>query len=335
MKRWKKAVLIGSALVLAGACAYGLFLYQSVKTTMNAIYEPLNQDQAPPVTASSLEPDMETAAASDGKQTGGIQTDGKQTDEKQTSGRGADLSQQDPFTLLVMGVDQREHDVGRSDSIVVLTMNPAKRSVLMVNIPRDTRTEIVGHGTVDKINHAYAFGGVDMAVNTIQNFLDVPIDYYVKVNMEGFEQIIDLLGGVTVDNSFAFTVDGRHYPAGVLTLNGEDALLFSRMRYDDPRGDLGRNERQRRILTGLMDRAKTLSNVTKVTDILEEIEGSTRTNLSFSDINHLFMNYRNEIDSIDQDEIQGTGDMINKIYYYIVSETEKQRIHAEIMKQLQ
>lgn len=89
--------------------------------------------------------------------------------------------------------------------MIFLTVNPAKQSMLMFNIPRDTRTEIIGRGTVDKINHAYAFGGVNMSVKTVEHFLDYPVNYYVRVNMEGFARLIDSLGGVDVDNPFAFS----------------------------------------------------------------------------------------------------------------------------------
>ncbi|MCZ4136008.1 hypothetical protein BZG24_29500, partial [Escherichia coli] len=115
-----------------------------------------------------------------------------------------DLNSKEPFNALILGVDERPNDSGRSDTIIVLSVNPAKHKALLFNIPRDTRTEIVGHGTEDKINHAYAFGGVDMSIRTIEQFLGIPIHYYMKVDMEGFARIIDLVGGVDVNNPFAF-----------------------------------------------------------------------------------------------------------------------------------
>ncbi|MFP3489657.1 LCP family protein, partial [Staphylococcus sp. SIMBA_130] len=90
------------------------------------------------------------------------------------------------ISILLMGVDERENDQGRSDTMIMITVNPNDNSMMMFNIPRDTRTEIIGRGTVEKMNHAYAYGGVEMAMDTVENFLDVPIDYYFKVNMEAF-----------------------------------------------------------------------------------------------------------------------------------------------------
>lgn len=89
--------------------------------------------------------------------------------------------------------------------MIVLTVNPNDKSMQMVSIPRDTRTEIIGKGFDDKINHAYAFGGPEMSIATVENFLDIPIDYFVQVNMESFKDIVDAVGGVTVNNKLEFS----------------------------------------------------------------------------------------------------------------------------------
>ena len=93
----------------------------------------------------------------------------------------------------------------------MITLNPNNDSMYMFNIPRDTRTEIIGSGTVEKMNHAYAYGGIEMTMDTVENFLDVPIDYYFKVNMEAFEDVVAALNGVTVDNPFAFDYEGYSF----------------------------------------------------------------------------------------------------------------------------
>ncbi|MBO7747794.1 LCP family protein [Paenibacillus sp. MWE-103] len=240
-----------------------------------------------------------------------------------------------PFTVLVLGVDQRANDRGRSDTIIVLTVNPAKNSILMFNIPRDTRTTIVGHGTVDKINHAYAFGGVPMSINTIENFIDYPIDYYVKVNMEGFSRLIDIVGGVEVDNPFAFDYIDHHFDQGHLQLNGDEALLYSRMRYDDPRGDFGRNTRQRDLLRGIMKNTMNISSITHVNSLLRELGDSVKTDITFKEMKSFVANYRPEINKIDTVEVQGKGQTINKIWYYIVDDKERERVHALIKEHLQ
>ena len=97
------------------------------------------------------------------------------------------LDKQDPFSVLILGVDEREGDKGRSDTMIVMAVNPKLKTTKMVSIPRDTYTEIIGHGTTDKLNHAYAFGGIQMSLDSVENLLDIPIDYVTEVNMEGFQ----------------------------------------------------------------------------------------------------------------------------------------------------
>lgn len=228
---------------------------------------------------------------------------------------------------MMLGVDQRDNDPGRSDTIVVMSVNPGKNSILMFSIPRDTRTEIIGHGTTDKINHAYAFGGVDMSLQTIEHFLDYRIDYYVKVNMENFKKFIDLIGGVEVDNPFSFDSDGHTFAKGPLQLNGEMALTYSRMRYEDPRGDFGRNTRQRDILQSVMHHAVNIQNVTKIQSILNEVGNGVKTNITFDEMKTFASDYRSVIDHVNTVEIKGIGQTINKIWYYIVDSEEQTRIH--------
>lgn len=237
------------------------------------------------------------------------------------------MEDKDAFTVMILGVDQRGNDPGRSDTIVILSVNPNTNSILMFNIPRDTRTEIIGHGTTDKINHAYAFGGVDMSLQTIEHFLDYRIDYYVKVNMENFKTFIDLIGGVEVDNPFAFDYEGHNFAQGPLELNGELALSFSRMRYDDPRGDFGRNTRQRDILQSVMHHAVNISNVTKIQSILDEVGNGVKTNVTFDEMKTFATKYRSVIDQIETVEVKGTGKIISGIWYYIVQPEEQERIH--------
>ena len=147
-----------------------------------------------------------------------------------SSGKG-EVRSPGAFTVLLLGVDQRPGDKGRSDTIMVATVNPNSGKALLFNIPRDTRTRLVKRGYDDKINHAYAYDGIAGSVATVENFLDAfPIDYYVQVNMEGFEMIVDQLGGVDVNNSFTFDIDGFHFPKGPQHLDGEYALKYARMR---------------------------------------------------------------------------------------------------------
>ncbi|MBD8590422.1 LytR family transcriptional regulator [Peribacillus simplex] len=244
------------------------------------------------------------------------------------------LSDQEPFSMLMLGVDERDGDKGRSDTMIVLTVNPQKKSVKMLSIPRDTRTEIVGHGTQDKINHAFAFGGAKMSMDTVENFLDIPIDYYMKINMEGFKDIVDAVGGVTVQNDLDFTSDGIHFAKGTHTLTGKEALAYSRMRHDDPSGDFGRQSRQRAIIEAVIKEGASLSSLTKYDEVFDALGNNIQTNLTFDDMMDIQKNYRDASKSITQSSINGNGTKIDGIYYYIVSDEEKEKVQAELKEQL-
>ncbi|AJS60031.1 LCP family glycopolymer transferase [Paenibacillus sp. IHBB 10380] len=308
MKRWIKITLLALSLFIFIIVGYGIYLYESVKSTANAIYEP--REPTKPVTIS--------------------------TDPLDLKGGGpVRMDEREPYTVLVMGVDQRKNDVGRSDTMIVLSVNPSKESILMFNIPRDTRTEIIGHGTTDKINHAYAFGGINMAIQTVENFLNVPINYYIKVNMEGLSQIVDLLGGVKVENPFSFQYEGHDFAQGQLDLNGAEALAYSRMRYDDPRGDFGRNARQREILKQTMKNALQMSNIVHVQSMLDEVGNNVKTDITFDEMKKFITDYRSDLNKIETLELNGQGKRINGIYYYTIGGTEKERVHNLIEDHLQ
>jgi LCP family protein required for cell wall assembly len=245
------------------------------------------------------------------------------------------LQNKQPFSVLLLGVDQRKGDKGRSDTMIVLSINPKLNSVKMLSIPRDTRTEIIGKGTEDKINHAYAFGNEEMAMNTVENFLDIPIDYFLKVNMEGFKDIVDAVGGITVDNDLDFSQGGYQFPKGKVTLDGKKALAFTRMRHEDPRGDFGRQLRQREIIQGVLSEGASLSSLTKYQTIFAALGNNVRTNLTFDQMMDIQKNYRSAAGNVDQMTVKGSGTKINGIYYYIVPDDEKQRIQSELKTQLE
>ncbi|MBL4955067.1 LytR family transcriptional regulator [Neobacillus sp. OS1-32] len=257
--------------------------------------------------------------------------------DRKSDKRSEDVSLKDkqPFSVLLLGVDQRKGDKGRSDTMIVLAVNPQVNSVKMLSIPRDTRTEIVGKGTIDKINHAYAFGNEEMSMNTVEHFLDIPIDYFIKVNMEGFKDIVDAVGGITVNNDLDFSQGGYHFPKGEVTLDGKKALAFTRMRHDDPRGDFGRQLRQREIIQGVMREGASLTSLTKYQSIFAALGNNVRTNLTFNQMIDIQKNYKGAAGNVEQMTIKGSGTKINGIYYYIVPDAEKQRLHDELAAQLE
>jgi polyisoprenyl-teichoic acid--peptidoglycan teichoic acid transferase len=298
-KKWLWAIGSLFALLLLGFGIYGYSVYHHVEKTAKMIHEPIKRE----VSEKRLEP--------------------------------ISLEKQIPISILVMGVDERKGDRGRSDTLIVLTVNPNKKSIEMVSIPRDTRTEIVGKGKEDKINHAYAFGGVEMAIATVEKFLDIPIDYYIKVNMESFRDIVDAVGGVTVNNSFAFSYAGETFPKGEITLNGEQALKYSRMRSEDPRGDFGRQDRQKQIIEAVITKGASFSSLANYDEILAAIGKNLKTNMTFEQMQHIQANYKEARHHIEQLHIKGKGTRINGIYYLIVPEEERRAVSSKLKEHLE
>jgi len=245
------------------------------------------------------------------------------------------FTEKDPISILLMGVDEREGDRGRSDSLILMTVNPNTNSTQMVSIPRDTRTEIIGKGTQDKINHAYAFGGTEMALNTVENFLDVPVDYFVKINMESFKDTVDAVGGVEVNNTLDFSYGGFDFPKGKITLDGEKALAYTRMRYEDPRGDFGRQDRQRQVIEGVMKKGANVSSITKFGDMFNVVRNNVTTNLTFDQMWDIQANYKAASQNLTQYQVKGSGDKINGIYYYIVPEEERLALSQQLKDHLE
>ncbi|MEH7224667.1 LytR family transcriptional regulator [Bacillus sp. JJ1566] len=295
-RKWPKVVGIIALVLLLAIGGYAVYLYQSVASTVGKMHS----DRGP----------------SD-----------KRTEE-------IDISKADPISILLMGVDERAGDKGRTDTLIVVTVNPNTNSMEMLSIPRDTRVEIVGRGTQDKINHAYAFGGVDMTIDTVEQFLDIPIDYYVKVNMEGLQQIVDALGGIQVNSTFAFSYEGSSFGEGPQTLNGEEALSYARMRYDDPRGDFGRQDRQKQVIQGIIDKGASFTSVTKIDDILGALGTNVTTDISFDEMKTIQSKYKDARHSIEQFSINGVGQTLDS-WYWIVSEEERQAVSTRLKKHLE
>lgn len=159
--------------------------------------------------------------------------------------------------ILLIGSDKRaETENGRSDSFMILHVSGDRKSAYLVSFPRDMWVAIPGHGTA-KINAAYSYGGTALAVQTIENLTGVRIDHTVTTDFNNFVGLVEVLGGVTVDNPVASKgKDNRtqvyyDWPVGPVTLDGQGALAFARQRYELPNGDLDRALRQRALVKAL------------------------------------------------------------------------------------
>ncbi|MEC2158320.1 LCP family glycopolymer transferase [Virgibacillus halodenitrificans] len=234
------------------------------------------------------------------------------------------------LNVLLLGVDERENDKGRSDAMMVLTLDPKNDKMQLVSIPRDTRTEIVGKGFEDKINHAYAFGGSDMAVATVENFLNIDLDYYVRMNMEGLEEVVNQLGSITVYNDIAWD-DGKYeFGFGPTDMDGDKTMHFVRMRKQDPDGDFGRTKRQRQVIQGIVNKGASVSSVTKINGMIDVLGNNMATNMDFSDMKNMLSQYKNTRKNFTDYQMKGTGAKLDGIYYLIVADEEVEKVHGMI-----
>lgn len=296
----KKAVIILSSILLVMLLGIGTFLgktYFDVKKTANKVSQP-----------------VEGRADSQTIQNG------------------------EPFSVLLLGLDTGEfgrNDIGRSDTILVATVNPKEQKTTLVSIPRDTRMEMVGMGTTEKAAHAYAHGQEKMAMDSMEQFLDITLDHYVWINMEGFEDLVNAVGGVEVNNKFEFTQDGITFPEGKNSLNGEEALAYTRMRYEDPNGDYGRQVRQQEVIGAIADKALGFTGVTKYKQILKAIEDNMKTDLEPDEMFKIALDYRSSFTTIDEETLTGNGEMIDEISYQVIPDEELARVQLLLKQQLE
>ena len=164
--------------------------------------------------------------------------------------------------------------------MIVMTINPKTKKTTMTSIPRDTRVFIKSKNKFSKMNSAYTYGGIEGTVETVEQFLNIPINYYIKINMDGFKDIVDAIGGVTVDNRIHFTLEGVHLSKGKQHLDGKTALTYARMRKDDPRGDFGRQERQREIINEIIHGKCTIKIINKLSRDFDSIRKKHQNKLN-------------------------------------------------------
>ncbi|HAR64005.1 MAG: hypothetical protein DKM50_12555 [Candidatus Margulisiibacteriota bacterium] len=185
--------------------------------------------------------------------------------------------------ILVAGVDATD-GAHRTDTIMLVHLDSNKNRVGVISIPRDTRVEVPGHGFT-KVNHAYAFGGIDLSVKTVSAFLQVPIQYYVVINLDGVVNVIDQLGGITVDvPKRMYYVDkaGELYidlRPGKQVLSGKQAMGYVRYRHDAA-GDIGRIKRQQDFMKAVADKIIQSGNIFKAPQLFKQLTSNFSTNLT-------------------------------------------------------
>lgn len=207
------------------------------------------------------------------------------TDDNEDAAPTVVNQQSNALNIMIMGVDRRADDVGRSDTLMVLTYNPADKKASLLSLPRDTRVHIEKND-YDKINHAYAYGGHELTQKTVEAFLNVPMDYYVMIDVHAFEKIVDAVGGVDIDvekrmyyedpwdDDGGLVID--LYP-GKQHMDGKTAIQY--VRYRDGEGDIGRINRQQKFMKALMSQVISPSVLPKLPEIIKNVSSAVQTNM--------------------------------------------------------
>jgi len=243
----------------------------------------------------------------------------------------------DPISILILGIDSDgPNDRGRSDVMMLATINPNTNSTYLVSIARDTMVYIVGHGSTTRINHAYAYGGPEMSVNTVQNFLNVPIDYYVEVNMDVFGPLIDAVGGVAVYNdTVAFSMSGHDFPLGPVDLDGDAALAYVRMRMQDPQGDFGRQQRQRAVIGALTRDLASFGTITRYQELLNIAGDGMRTDVTLGNMVTISTRYGAALRNMTDLTLYGPSQMVNGMSLVVVSEGDRLEMSSRLRRHLE
>lgn len=231
----------------------------------------------------------------------------------------------DRINILVVGTDADENSTGRADSIMVFNVDLKNDQVNVLSIPRDSRVDIPGRQYKTKINHSYAYGGIDLTKETVSQLLGVPIDYYATTNFAGFEDIVEILDGVYIDvprrmKTHTWYGDIDLEP-GYQLLDADQALGFVRYRYDAG-GDIARAERQQLFLKAVYERVRSMDVATKLPQVMDKVLEMVDTDLSAVQLLAL-VNHFKDVDletSFVNETVAGHSEMLDASYWIIDEE---------------
>ena len=232
--------------------------------------------------------------------------------------------------ILVLGVDRRTGDTGRSDTLFVTMLDTSRNQAALLSIPRDTLVPIPGHGW-DKVNHAYAYGGQELSRKTLENFLGIRISNYVLVDFQGFIKLVDAIGGVDIDvekpMQYTDPYDGEKglvisLQPGKQHMDGTTAIQY--VRYRDEEGDIGRVVRQQKFMKAVFARLRSASLLTRAPEIAHTLYQSIDTDLSVTDLASLLVTFAKNVSGTSQLEtamVQGSPAYIDDLSYWIPNMT--------------
>ena len=244
----------------------------------------------------------------------------------------------DSVNIMLLGVDKREGDAGRSDTLMVLTYNADEHKASLLSLPRDTRVHIEGNG-YDKINHAYAYGGHELSQKTVESFLNVPMNYYIIIDIHAFEKIIDTVGGIDID------VEKRMYyedpwdddgglvidlQPGMQHMDGKTAVQY--VRYRDGEGDIGRIQRQQKFMKAFLAQVISPSILPKLPEMVKNLSDAIQTNMPMSEMLGLIADLPTiQQNGLTSEMVPGKPAYIKDISYWLPDIEKSRRLIASGM----
>ncbi|MCD8865271.1 LCP family protein [Staphylococcus arlettae] len=234
----------------------------------------------------------------------------------------------DPVSILFLGIDENEQrkkngqsaSKSRTDAMIFSTLNPDTQQLRMLSIPRDTISYIPKMGYYDKITHAHAFGGPIASMDAVEGTLNVPVDYYVRINMLAFVDAVNELDGIYYDVPYNLSEPNTNdtgkikVKKGYQKLNGDEALAVARTRHND--SDLKRGQRQMELIKLLIAKAQKQNSFSKLDDVIKIVGNNSKHNLSSDEVKSLATTYLKSNLDIETTQLEGEDDYLNNVYYY-------------------
>lgn len=235
----------------------------------------------------------------------------------------------DKVSILLIGVDESEvrqeaEEHGRSDALILATLNPNSKSVKLVSIPRDSYVYIPKVRYKDKITHAHAFGGTAASIDTVEQLFDIPVNYYIKMNFNAFIDVVDALGGVEVEVPYERIEKDEndknaiHLKPGLQRLDGRHTLALARTRKLD--SDIERGKRQQMILQAMINEATSIKSLTKYGDVITALGENMKTDMTAKQMMSFIQYVKLGMPDVDTLTLSGYDDMSTGIYYYKLHE---------------
>lgn len=303
------AILLPIGIVLLSIVGYAYYLYSAAQTTMEESYERVERKNNTSVLRA------ETVDPVD-----------------------------DHVSILIIGIDESEErpkeQYYRSDTLMLATFNKDLGTIKLLSIPRDSRVFIPEVGYESKINHAHYWGGPRAAMETVENFLNVPVDYYVSLNFKAFIDVVDAIGGIEFDVPYDISevnTKGQRnkikISKGYQLLDGEKALALARTRKYD--SDIERGKRQQEIIKTIAKKITSTSSIFKLDDLMSAVGDNMKTNLTFKDMTAFFSHAMEKNINIEAINLDGVNEKLEDgLWYYLVDEDSRLKTEYELRRHL-